>query len=181
MTGTLVIYTLCFCDLFGAYLSYLSLGLTLTPYPTTIPKQLTNLAHSVYSTQIFDIFIGPSKAHFMAHEAILVQSPLLAHLIEKQDGKKGKLKTTLVLPRESPANFGALLQYLYSHQLVMPSLNGEGSLNCDTDGEEAKAAAKLLAKLYVLVLSILSILSITHTRRIVEGSLGSPRRCGHSC
>ena len=87
----------------------------------------------------------------MAHEAILVQSPLLAHLIEKQVGKKGKLKTTLVLPRESPANFGALLQYLYSHQLVMPSLNGEGSLNCDTDGEEAKAAAKLLAKLYVLV------------------------------
>jgi len=107
--------------------------------------------HSVFSTQIFDIFTGPSKGHFMAHEAVLAQSPLLARLMQSQSNKKGKHKTTLVLLRESPANFGILLGYLYSHQLVMPDLNGEGSLNSDTDGTEAKAAAKVLARLYVLV------------------------------
>lgn len=87
----------------------------------------------------------------MAHEAVLTQSPLIARLIQTQSTKKGRNKTTLVFQRESPANFGILLGYLYSHQLVMPSLNGEGDLNSDTDGTEAKAAAKMLARLYVLV------------------------------
>lgn len=87
----------------------------------------------------------------MAHEAILVQSPLLTRLIQTQSTKKGKLKQTLVIPRESSANFGTLLEYLYSHQLVMPSLSGDGVLNGDMEGEDAKVAAKMLAKLYVLV------------------------------
>ncbi len=87
----------------------------------------------------------------MAHEAVLTQSPLIARLIQTHSTKKGKLKTTLVFPRESPANFGILLGYLYSHQLVMPTLNGEGNLSSDTDGTEAKVAAKVLARLYVLV------------------------------
>ena len=87
----------------------------------------------------------------MAHEAILVQSPLLKRLIQSQSNKKGKQKQTLVLPRESAANFGTLLQYLYSHQLLMPSLSGNGDLSGDTDGEDAKVAARTLAKLYVLV------------------------------
>lgn len=87
----------------------------------------------------------------MAHEAVLTQSPLIARLILTQSTKKGRNKTTLVFPRESPANFGILLGYLYSHQLVMPSLTGEGNLSSHTDGTEAKAAAKMLARLYVLV------------------------------
>lgn len=109
------------------------------------------LSISVFSTQIIDIFTGPTKAHFMAHEAVLSQSALLARLIQIQSTKKGKLKTTLIFPRESPANFGILLGYLYSHQLVMPNLDGEGVLNSDTEGTEAKSAAKVLARLYVLV------------------------------
>lgn len=127
----------------------------LTSIETSILPQtwgsLTALLASVFTTQIFDIFTGPTKGHFMAHEAVLTQSPLIARLIQTHSTKKGKLKTTLVFPRESPANFGVLLGYLYSHQLVMPSLNGEGLLSSDTDGTEAKAAAKVLARLYVLV------------------------------
>lgn len=87
----------------------------------------------------------------MAHQAILTQSPLLARLMTSQAGKKGKQKTTIVLPKESPVNFETLLQYLYSHQLVMPTLTGEGDLTSETDGEQAKTAAKGLAKLFVLV------------------------------
>lgn len=87
----------------------------------------------------------------MAHEAVLSQSPLLARLIQTQSTKKGKYKTTLILQRESPANFGTLLSYLYSHRLVIPGLDEDGILDNDMDGTGAKAAAKMLARMYILV------------------------------
>ena len=107
----------------------------------------------------------------MVHEGVLVQSPLLARLVEAcQTKRKGQAQKTMELAEESPENFGLLLNYLYSHQLTVPSASGTYTLHLtglavrsqrsitdrahhpDTASPSSDAihAAKTLAKLYVL-------------------------------
>ncbi|KAG7008236.1 hypothetical protein G7Y79_00006g018560 [Physcia stellaris] len=51
-----------------------------------------------FTSPVFDIFVGPQKYQFSAHQAILMQSPVLEKLCTAQAGKKGRAKTSLLLP-----------------------------------------------------------------------------------
>ena len=104
-------------------------------------------------TPIFNIFVGPFKQHFAAHQAILSQSPVLEKLCTTQSTKKGRAKTSFFLPREKPFNFAALLQYLYSGQVYLNvplSLNGSLEVDEAADDSVIVRTAKKLARLYAI-------------------------------
>lgn len=85
----------------------------------------------VFSTHIFEVQIGPEKNVFMVHEGILVQSPLLARLVEGAASKKKKsprAAKTIALPRETVENFGLLAGHLYARELIVPTFGGKSLL-----------------------------------------------------
>ena len=92
---------------------------------------------SAFTSPVFDIFVGPQKYQFSAHQAILAQSPVLEKLCTAQASKKGRAKTSLLLPREKVPHFSALLQYLYSGRVLLnlssePAASG-GAANTATN------------------------------------------------
>ena len=108
-------------------------------------KYLTDaLSSSAFSSPVFDVFVGKAKQQYSAHQAILAQSPVLRKLCNDQGKKKGRAKTCLLLPAENPGNFGALLQYLYTGNV----LNNTPASVTDTELEGMAKSAKRLAKLY---------------------------------
>ena len=108
---------------------------------------------SAFMTPIFNIFVGPFKQSFAAHQAIIAQSPVLEKLCNAQLTKKGRAKTSFLLPREKPINFAALLQYLYSGRVYLNiPLKPDGGFEVDeTVGEEVFVRnAKKIARLYAI-------------------------------
>ena len=72
-----------------------------------------------------------------------MQSPVLEKLCTAQAGKKGRAKTSLLLPREKIAHFAALLQYLYSGQVLLnlsPAPTAATNTNSDNSSTDANPA-----------------------------------------
>ena len=112
-----------------------------------LPYLYTNrLWSSAFSSPVFEVFVGKNKQQFAAHQAILAQSPALRKACEDQAKKRGRARTSLLLPNENPGNFGALLQYLYTGNVH----NNAPVNSTDTEAEELAKSAKRLAKLYCL-------------------------------
>ena len=102
---------------------------------------------------IFNIFVGPYKQCFAAHQAIISQSPVLEKQCTAQSAKKGRAKNCLLLPGEKPMNFVALLQYLYTGQVYLNlPLNPDGSVVTDEAAGEKVVAqtARKIALLYAI-------------------------------
>ena len=131
----------------------LPMGPRYCPPLPTLTLLTPDTSSSAFTSPVFDIFVGPNKYQFSAHQAILAQSPVLEKLCTIQSTKKGRARTCLLMPRENPTNIAALLQYLYRGQLrldipVEPTSGGETSSAGTAEEELIVRTAKKLAKLH---------------------------------
>ncbi|KAL8978913.1 MAG: hypothetical protein Q9177_006275 [Variospora cf. flavescens] len=75
-----------------------------------------------FASRVVDVYVGDERFHFAAHEAFLFQSRELKSQYDVQNrGKKGnkKKENILNLPRDTPSEFGQLLEYLYLNRLTL--------------------------------------------------------------
>ncbi|KAL8784337.1 MAG: hypothetical protein Q9195_009082 [Heterodermia aff. obscurata] len=126
---------------------------TALPVPPPVVRPASAKEARAFTSPIFTIFVGPFKQLFAAHQAIISQSPVLEKKCTEQSAKKGRARTCFILPREKPANFAALLQYLYSGQVYLNiPFSPDGGLVVDeaADDEAIVRAAKKIARLYAI-------------------------------
>lgn len=75
-----------------------------------------------FASKVIDVYIGDERYHYAAHTAFLFKSSELKaqyEVADKAKKKTSKTPTVLNLPRESPKEFGQLLEYLYLGQLTL--------------------------------------------------------------
>lgn len=82
-----------------------------------------------FASKIIDIYVGDERYHYAAHEAFLFLSEDLKSQYEAANRAKKKTNkgpTVLNLPRESPNEFGQLLEYLYLGHLTLHASEPQG-------------------------------------------------------
>ncbi|KAL9027062.1 MAG: hypothetical protein Q9196_004363, partial [Gyalolechia fulgens] len=82
-----------------------------------------------FASKIIDVYIGDERYHYVAHEAFLFKSEELKTQYDAANRAKKKTNknpTVLNLPRESPKEFGQLLEYLYLGQLTLYASEAQG-------------------------------------------------------
>ncbi|KAI4189502.1 MAG: hypothetical protein LQ348_003785, partial [Seirophora lacunosa] len=85
--------------------------------PKAIPSSIKRFA-----SRIVDVYVGDERFHYPAHEAFLFQSKELKSQYDVQNrGKKNnkKKENILNLPRDTPNEFGQLLEYLYLNKFTL--------------------------------------------------------------
>ncbi|KAL9003805.1 MAG: hypothetical protein Q9188_003347 [Gyalolechia gomerana] len=82
-----------------------------------------------FASKIIDVYIGDERYHYAAHEAFLFKSEELKNQYDAANRAKKKTNknpTVLNLPRETPVEFGQLLEYLYLGQLTLYASEPQG-------------------------------------------------------
>ncbi|KAL8940029.1 MAG: hypothetical protein Q9216_003028 [Gyalolechia sp. 2 TL-2023] len=82
-----------------------------------------------FASNIIDVYVGDERFHYAAHEAFLFKSEELKSqydLANRAKKKNTKAPTVLNLPRETPREFGQLLEFLYLAQLTLSASDPQG-------------------------------------------------------
>ncbi|KAL8833014.1 MAG: hypothetical protein Q9170_004576 [Blastenia crenularia] len=82
-----------------------------------------------FTSKIIDIYVGNEKFHYAAHEAFIYQSEDLKNEYEvviRTKRKSSKGPPALYLPRDTPKEFGQMLEYLYLKQLILHASDPQG-------------------------------------------------------
>ncbi|KAL8717276.1 MAG: hypothetical protein Q9225_005463 [Loekoesia sp. 1 TL-2023] len=85
-----------------------------------------------FASKIIDIYVGDERYHYAAHKAFLFQSEDLKNQYDAANRAKKKTNkgpTVLNLPRETPNEFGQLLEYLYLGHLTLHASEPQGQAN----------------------------------------------------